>query len=126
MALTAAQTTQCFEIFGIPETGTSITIGSIQSIYGANIAVYSHAAAATRMAAILAALTATQITRVTTLLDRWTAITGTAPSKINDDAGSVCADYPAERAAIREQLEKITGIFIGGQATSADNLSIVR
>src|ERR1043165_3485060 len=79
MPLTAQQTTQIFEILGVPQDGSGDVFASVATLFGPAYETYDMAAIVSRINAKLAALTATQITRVTELLDRQTAITATSP-----------------------------------------------
>lgn len=112
MALTAGQIAQFYEIIGVPQAGTAAMIYTLSDPAGASADTFDHAAVVTLINTLLAALSSDQVTRVQTHLTRWTAIGASEPVVSRDRAGSVFADYAAERAAIRTALEALTGIYI--------------
>ncbi len=114
MPLTAAQTTPIFEILGIPQSGSGDVFGSVATLFGPEFESYDMSAIVSRITAKLAALSAEQITRVTAVLDRHTAITATSPLKMHSSSGAsgVIADHPAERDMIRTALGNILGIAV--------------
>lgn len=112
MSLTATQTTQIYEILGVPQDGSGEVIGSIATLFGPEFESYNMGNIVTSIDAKLAALSASQLTRVTTLLDRYTAISASSPLKLNAASGArgTLVDHPAEREAIRLALGNILGI----------------
>ena len=114
MPLTAAQITQVFEILGVPQNGSGDVYPSVATLFGPSFESYDMSAIVTRIGAKLAALSATQITRVTELLDRYTAITATSPLQIHQSDGSagVIVNHPAERETVRTALGNVLGIAV--------------
>jgi len=115
MALSAAQVTQVFEILGVPQAGSGDVIGSVATLFGAEFESYDMSGLVSRITAKLAALTAEQIARATTLLDRHTAITASSPLQVQATSGGsrgILADHPAEREAIRSALGNVIGIAV--------------
>jgi hypothetical protein len=127
MPLTAAQTTQFFQILGIPQDGSGDVFSSVASLFGPAYESYDLSAIVTRINTKLTALSATQLTRVTELLDRHTAITATSPLAVNESAGTrgTLSNHASERKAIRHELCNIAGIAIpaGGFAAEADRMT---
>lgn len=109
MALTADETTLLFEIFEIPQNGVMSNFLMVSSPFGAAGDDQDASAAMAHLTARITALSANQITRAQTLLARWLAI-AQSPAVIRDKNGSVVADHPKERNAIRFQLSKLIGI----------------
>jgi len=126
MALTAAQITQVFEILGVPQSGSGEVFGSVATLFGAEFESYDMAGVVSRIGARLAALSAEQIARVTTLLDRHTSITASSPLQVSEAGGArgVLANHPAERAQIREAIVNIVGLAVpsGGFAAEAQRI----
>jgi hypothetical protein len=127
MSLTAAQTTQLFQILGIPQSGGGDVYASLATLFGPAFETYDLSAVVARVNDRLAALSATQTARVTELLDRHTALTASSPLAVRSAAGTsgTLSDHPAERKAIRDELCNITGIAVpaGGFAAEARRLS---
>ncbi|HYF49514.1 MAG TPA: hypothetical protein VEJ63_08915 [Planctomycetota bacterium] len=127
MPLSATQTTQVFEILGVPQDGSGDVFASVATLFGAEYETYDMAAIVSRINTKLAALTATQITRVTELLDRFTSITATSPLQVEaSSAGQgVIVDHPKERDAIRVALGNVLGIAVpsGGFMAEARRLA---
>lgn len=123
MALTAAQVTQVFEIFGIPQNGAGDVAIQASSQDGPLCETYDFTALASKLSARLTALSSEQITRVTALLTRWDAVTSTSPLQISRSSGGsgAIADHPGERAAIRFALSNLIGFAAapGGFAAEA-------
>jgi hypothetical protein len=127
MALTAAQITQVYEILGVPQDGTGEIFGAVASIFGPEFETYDLSAVVAKINAKLSALTAEQIARVTTLLDRHTTIGNSSPLQVNAASGGArgtLADHPAEREAIRSALGNILGIAVpsGGFVAEAKRI----
>ena len=126
MPLTAAQTTQIFEILGIPESGSGDVFASLATLFGPAHETYDMAGVVTRVNARLAALSGTQLARVSELLDRHTTISATSPLSVaQSSAGKgTLVHHPAEREAIRHALGNILGIAVpaGGFMAEARRL----
>ncbi len=135
MALTAAQTTQFFEILGIPQNGAGDVFSSVATLFGPAYETYDCSGIVSKVNTRLSALTTSQETRVTALLTRWDAITSYSPLQVNqngDTSGRV-VDYPQERENIRRSLGDLVGVAVpsGGFTEEARRLrrnagSIVR
>ena len=127
MPLSATQVTQVFEILGVPQDGSGDVFASVATLFGPAYETYDMAAIVARIDAKLAALTATQITRVTELLDRFNSITATSPLQVEaSSAGKgTIVDHPKERDAIRIALGNVLGIAVpsGGFMAEARRLS---
>ena len=125
MALTAAQTTQIYEIFGVPQNGSGAVVSAVATIFGPVCESLDMSGLITRIDAKLSALTTEQIARVTALLLRWDAITSTSPLRVTQSAATrgIAVDHPAERASIRAALGNIIGIAVpsGGFVAEAMN-----
>lgn len=123
MALSAAQTTQLFEIFGVPQNGSGAVVSAVATIFGPVFESLDMSSLVTRINAKLIALSAEQIARVTTLLLRWDAVTSTSPLRVTQASNTrgIAADHPAERVAIRAALSNIIGVSVpaGGFAAEA-------
>ena len=123
MALSAAQVTQVYDIFGVPQGGSGAVISAVATVFGPVCDVLDMSALVTAIDAKLAALSAEQITRVTALLARWDAISSTSPLRVTQSASTrgIAADHPAERVSIRAALSNIIGIAVpsGGFAAEA-------
>lgn len=123
MALTAAQITQVYEIFGVPQNGVGQIVGAIATPFGPVCDSCDVSALVSKIDARLAALTATQITRVSSLLTRWDAVTSSSPLRVEGSSGArgTVADHPAERALIRTALSNLIGVAVpaGGFAAEA-------
>jgi len=123
MALTAAQTTQIYEILGVPQNGSGAVISAMATIFGPVFESMDMSTLVTKINAKLTALTAEQIARVTPLLLHWDAITSTSPLRVTQSASTrgTAVDHPAERAAIRSALSNIIGVAVpsGGFAAEA-------
>ncbi|HLX60169.1 MAG TPA: hypothetical protein VKX17_02690 [Planctomycetota bacterium] len=122
MALTSAQITQVYEIFGVPQNGNAQVVSAIASIFGPVCDSCDFSALITRIDAQLAALTSTQIDRVTALLTRWDAITSSSPLRVqrSGQGRGVFADHPAERAAIRAELSNLVGVSVPAGGFAAE------
>lgn len=85
------------------------------------------AAIVARIDAKLAALTASQLARVTELLDRHTAISATSPLQVHESSGGrgTIVHHPAEREAVRTTLGNVLGIAVpsGGFMAEARRMS---
>ncbi|MCY3019371.1 MAG: hypothetical protein NTW87_10150 [Planctomycetota bacterium] len=127
MALTAAQVTQVFEILGIPEDGTGEVFASVATLFGPAFESYDMSAIVARINAKLNTLAASQLARVTDLLDRHTAITATSPLQLRGTAraSGTLADHPAEREAIRTALGTVLGVAVpsGGFMAEAQRMA---
>lgn len=127
MALTAAQTTQVFEILGIPEDGTGEVFASVATLFGSEFESYDMSAIVDRIGDKLDALTASQEARVTELLARHTAISATSPLQVRGSAKATgtLADHPAEREALRVALGNVLGLAVpsGGFMAEAQRLA---
>lgn len=123
MALTAAQVTQVFEIFGIPQNGAGDVAIQASSPDGPLCETYDFSALATKLSARLTALSSEQVARVVTLLTRWDAVSSSSPLRIARSGGGsgTIADHPGERAAIRFALSNLVGFAAapGGFAAEA-------
>ncbi|MEI6235350.1 MAG: hypothetical protein WCT04_20020 [Planctomycetota bacterium] len=123
MALTDAQTTQIFGIFGVPQNGSGTVVDAVATVFGPACESVDMSAIVARINAKLTALNSEQITRVGALLLRWDAITSTSPLRVTRSASTsgVAVDHPAERAAIRTALSNIIGVAVtsGGFAAEA-------
>jgi hypothetical protein len=125
--LDANQTTQTFDIFGLPQNGNGFVAFAMLTLWGPSGEPYSFSTLVTQLNTLLSALTTYQCTRVTTLLTRWDSITSTSPLEIwksTSGAEGRIVDYPAERENIRQELAGIIGFAVprGGfmaQAKSA-------
>ena len=127
MALTAAQTTQVFEILGVPQDGTGEVFASVATLFGAEFESYDMAAIVDKIGDKLDALTASQEARVVELLARHSAITATSPLQVSgtNAARGKLADYPAEREALRTALGNVLGLATpsGGFMAEAQRLA---
>jgi hypothetical protein len=114
MALTAAQTTQVFEILGVPEDGTGEVFASVATMFGAEFESYDMAAVVAKIGDKLEGLSASQEARVAELLARHAAISATSPVKVRGSAkaSGTLADHPAEREAIRVALGNVLGVAV--------------
>src|ERR1043165_1361684 len=123
MALTAAQITQVYEIFGVPQNGVGQIVGAIATPFGPGFDSCDTSALVTAIDARLAALTTSQLARVNSLLTRWDAITSSSPLRVEGSSGArgTVADHPAERALIRTALSNLIGVAVpaGGFAAEA-------
>lgn len=123
MALTAAQITQVYEIFGVPQGGSGAVVSAVATIFGPVCDSLDMSALVTKIDAKLAALGTTQLARVTALLLRWDAVTSTSPLRVTQSSATrgIAVDHPAERASIRVALSNIIGIAVpnGGFAAEA-------
>ncbi len=133
MSLSAAQITQVYEIFAVPQNGSGAIVSAIATPFGPVMDVCDATAIVTQIDAKLAALTDTQITRVSTLLTRWDLITSTSPLSVSPTNAKhgTAADHPAERAAIRTALSNLVGVAVpsGGfvaEVMRVNQTSIVR
>lgn len=122
MALTPAQKSQVYEIFGIPESGTGYIASQLTSLYGPAGESYDFNAVVTMLnlrldalstleaAAVLAGSTGGE-TRLTALLSRWTTLTSYDPLQVNEASGAkgTLVDYPKERKNIRKAMCNIIG-----------------
>ncbi len=122
MALTSAQTTQIYEIFGVPQNGSGAVISAVATIFGPVFESLDLSALVTKIDTKLSALTSEQIARVTTLLSRWDAITSTSPLRVTQSAATrgIAVDHPAERAAIRTALSNIIGVAVPSGGFAAE------
>ena len=129
MALTAAQITQVFEVFCVPQGGAATAVIAVSSRSGgiaieqATTEAYEFAAVVTDLTAKLAALTATGETRVTTLLTRWDTLTSYDPLRIHKASGGAegeIVDYEKERCNIRAALANIIGFAVPGGGFAAE------
>ena len=127
MPLSSDQTTQVFQILGIPQGGTGHVIGSVATLFGPAYESYDMQAVVALVNARLAGLSAPQETRLTALLARWDAIGSTSPLRVNaaGDTRGELADHPAEREAIRHALADVAGIAVpaGGFAAEARRMT---
>jgi hypothetical protein len=127
MPLSSTQITQIFEIVGVPQDGNGAVFSSVATLFGPAYENYDMAAIVTQINTKLAALSATQITRCTELLDRFTAITATSPLTISDSSAGkgVIVNHPQERSSIRESLGNLLGIAVpsGGFMAEAKRVS---
>ncbi|HYG77795.1 MAG TPA: hypothetical protein VEK08_22505 [Planctomycetota bacterium] len=115
MPLTAAQSTQIFEILGIPQAGSGAVVGSVATLFGPQFETYDMLGIVTQINSRIVALSAEQITRITALLDRYSTITASSPLQIQASSGGargVLADHPAEREAIRAALGNVLGVAV--------------
>ena len=123
MALTDAQATQIYDIFGIPQSGSGTVISAVATIFGPVCENLDMSALVTRIDAKLAALSTEQIARITALLQRWDAVTSTSPLRVTQSGATrgIAADHPAERVAIRSSLSNLIGVAVpsGGFAAEA-------
>ena len=128
MPLTAAQITQVFEIIGIPQSGSGDVFSSVATLFGPEYESYDMTSVVTLVTERLNALGDTQISRVSTLLDRYTAITATSPLQVGESAGArgTLADHPAEREAIRAALGNIAGVAVPSGGFFAEARRIAR
>jgi hypothetical protein len=127
VALTAAQVTQVFEVVGVPQDGVGEVFASVATLFGAEFESYDMSAVVARITAKLSALTASQESRVTNLLDRYTTISATSPLQVRGSAktSGTLADHPAEREAIRAALGNVLGIAVpsGGFMAEAQRMA---
>src|SRR6185295_8488421 len=123
MALSAAQITQVYEILGVPQSGSAEIVGAMATPFGPVCDSCDLSALVTRIDARLAALSTTQIARVSSLLTRWDAITSSSPLQVSGPghSGGTVADHPQERANIRREIINLVGVFVpnGGFANEA-------
>lgn len=115
MALSAAQKTQVFEIFGIPETGSGTSYPELMGEFGASGDTYDMSRVLSQVTSILNALSASQEARVAALLTRHAAITSSSPLQVHGAAGGargVLVDHPGEREAIRAAIGTIVGVAV--------------
>ncbi|MCZ7646925.1 MAG: hypothetical protein M5U26_16825 [Planctomycetota bacterium] len=123
MALTAEQTTQIFEMLGIPEGGNGAVLSSVATLFGPAYESYEMSGFVDLVNARLAGLSASQEARVGELLARWSAIGATSPLTVAAEgaARGTLADHPAERAHLRLALANVIGIAVssGGFAREA-------
>ncbi len=115
MALSAAQTSQLYEVFGLPQGGLGYDAAQVANLWGPAGEAYDFTAHVTALTTKLAALSASQETRVTTALTRWDVITSYDPLKIHRSTtggeGTI-VDYPAEREAIRQTIGNVIGYYV--------------
>lgn len=128
MPLTAAQTTHIFEILGVPQSGAGEVFASVATLFGAEYESYDMSSVVTKIGATLAALSAEQIARVTTLLDRHTAITSSSPVEVREsaEAKGTLANHPAEREYIRSALGNILGLAVPSGGFMAEAMRLAR
>jgi hypothetical protein len=128
MPLSASQTAQIFEILGVPQSGSGEVFASLATLFGAEYESYDCAAVVEKINAKLAALTDAQIARVTTLLDRHTAVGASSPLQFRDAGASrgVLADHPAEREYLRAALSNLLGLAVPSGGFFAEAQRMVR
>ena len=124
MALDADETTQTFEIFGIPQSGSAYHTYAITTLWGPFGQAYDCSAIVTQLTTILTALTASQLVRVRLVLVRWNEVTSFSPLAIVEgSAGGKgrIVDYDEERKKMRRTLSNIIGF-----STPPEGFSIER
>lgn len=128
MALTAAQTTQVFKIYGIPQSGS----GTLVYRMADNLSVplmqpFSFTAVVDALNAALAALTASQEAEVVALLTAWSDIGDYDELRVSQDGGTAgrIVDRDVRRQNIRDTLANILGVAMprGGFSTEARRLA---
>lgn len=128
MALTAAEITQVYQIFELPQQGTGTGVSQIGGFFGPASDTYDWTALNTNLDAILAALTTSLLAHVRVLLARWDVLGYSQPIQIfktSTGAIGTFADHPRERQSIRFLLGTAVGFavpvggFIGEQRASA-------
>lgn len=114
MALSAAQIAQIYEIAGIPQQGAGYAAFALASLFGPAGEAFSFTAVCTALDARIAAVSASQETRIGTHLTRWDTIGGTSQLQINkssEGAEGTIVDDPAEREAIRQAIFNLLGFI---------------
>ena len=123
MALTTAQTTHLFEIFGIPQNGAGDIFASVVTLFGPEYETYDLSGIVSKLNTRISVLSAAQEARITALLTRWDTLTSYNPIKLEQagDVQGTIADYEQERANIRKALSDILGFSTpsGGFAAEA-------
>lgn len=131
MALTDAQKATIFEIFGLPQGGSIKSVTSLVDFPGTlgqvtypNTVTGDISLVVTELNTQIAALSASQETRVGTLLTRWDELSATKPVKISvgaSGAEGVLADFQRERKNIRNTLANILGFTMPGSYVDEAN-----
>lgn len=126
MALSDTNKTIVYQILGMPQSGTAVIAQTVG--FDPDTNYFSATDLVNKINTQIATLTADQITLVNTILARWTEITSTSQQVIRDKFGSMVKDDPAERAAIKRQVENIIGIKLPKSPLdrAENNLSIQR
>lgn len=121
MALTAAQTTQVFKVFGIPQSGIGYSALDPSAPYASVVTSYNYSAAKDRLNTILAALSASQEAEVGALLTEWAAITDYSELRVNADGGSAgrLMDHDTRREKVRSALANVLGFAAPGGGFAA-------
>jgi hypothetical protein len=119
MALTSAQTTQLYEIFGVPQSGVGRVANTFADLSGSlTVRVdLSYTETSAALAAAIAALSEAQITRVAALLTDWDSIGSQSELAVSADGGTsgTLVDHAKRRANIRDALANILG-FMSAQS----------
>lgn len=132
MPLSATNISLVFEIMGVPQNGTLYASSRLASLWGPAAETYDFSAIVTMLNTALAALTATQITRVEALLADWTAndlsISELSINRSSSSALGVIVDDSTRAAKIRARLVSIIGFSAPdiNSEISANNRRVVR
>lgn len=132
MALSATNISLVFEIMGVPENGTLYAASRLASLWGPAAESYNFAPVVTALNAAIAALTASQETRVTALLLDWTnndlSISELQISRSSSSALGVIVDDSTRADKIRNSLMRIIGFSAPDIVSeiSANNRRVVR
>ena len=115
MALSSAEVTKVFKIFGIPQSGKAV-LGkdNLLSRFPAVIE-FDVTANVTKLNTILAALTADQVVEVQTQITAWEAMGDSNPLSIAEDLNTkgTIVNYDKAREKIKETLSNIIGFVTG-------------
>lgn len=115
MALTATQTTQIFEIYGLPQGGAAAVVHGATSLWGPYFESYDVSTLVTKLNASITALTSTQESEVTALLTAYfTTIGDSSQLKVYADGttSGTLVDRPAELSYYRNKLSNILGFYM--------------
>ena len=118
MALTAAQITQVFKIFGLPQSGSGALVFTDLAPRGTVTSTFDMSQPAAALNEKLTGLSAAQESEVRALLDEWSGITDYSELRVNAEgrgegrtAGRL-ADDAARRENIRRTLGNLIGFYV--------------
>jgi hypothetical protein len=117
MALTAAQITQVYKVFGLPQSGSGALVFTDLAPRGTVVSTIDMNQPATALSQRLAALTAEQESEVGALLQEWAGITDYSELRVNAEgrgegrAAGRLADDEARRENIRRTLGNVIGFY---------------
>jgi hypothetical protein len=111
MALTTAQVTKIYKIFGLPQANEALVVTDWFSIPGPATATMDLSAIKAKLDAILAALSATQETEVAALVVAWDAVGDYDELRVTRDGTS--EGVLVDREKRRENIRRTLGALIG-------------